>query len=238
MGVFPSMNRAGVAAGVAAVLSVSTSVQAAAVFTSWGSMGGGENSWVATGSLGSVSVTYTSNANTFNPDVVTTDMSNSSVFSPPGSASQSVLRNQNGGGTLGAFLNTVTFSAGVNDLALYFRFWRGGDSTGTPVPTEYQLKAYDSGNNLLSYSFLSGDYTTAPTITNNAFNLGPATFTSGIIAFTGAVSRVEWNIADPNTGGGNGLTTFAILPSAVPGAGLAAVGSLGLAGVARRRRRH
>jgi MYXO-CTERM domain-containing protein len=167
-------------------------------------------------------------------------MSSTSVFSPPGSANQSVLlgytAGDNGSGTAVAFLQTVTFSAGVNDLALYFRFWRGGDSGGTPVPNEYQLRAYDSGNNLLSYSFLSGDYTTAPTITNNTFEL--SVFTSGIIAFTGAVSKVEWTVTNPAIGGGNAFTTFAILPSAVPGSGLAAVGSLGLAGLARRRRRH
>lgn len=61
---------------------------------------------------------------------------------------------------------------------------------------------------------------------------------SGAIQFTGAVSSFSWTVSAPETwvtwnlGG-----TATAAPSAVPGTGLAAIGTLGLAGVARRRRR-
>ena len=242
----PFVGRAGVAAGVLMVLAVSSAAQGT-VFTQWSAVSGDPtNGYSASGTLGSgagsVSVTYTSDSNNSAaaPRASTTDLSNSSVFSPAGGSSESVIQNQNGGGgALLAFTNTVLFNSGVQDLALYFRFWRAGDNGGVIVPATYQLNAYDSSNNAVSYSFLSGDYASTPTITNNQFQLGggSVSYASGIIAFNGAVSKVEWFITNTQTEGGNGLTTFGILPTAVPGSGLAAIGSLGLAGFARRRRR-
>ena len=83
----------------------------------------------------------------------------------------------------------------------------------------------------------SGSGLTKTTPTAGSYVLS-GTEGSGAIQFAGAVSSFSWTVSAPETwvtwnlGG-----TASAAPSAVPGTGLAAIGTLGLTGVARRRRR-
>lgn len=61
---------------------------------------------------------------------------------------------------------------------------------------------------------------------------------AGIIQFTGSFTSFSWTVTNPERWAvWNIGVTSAIAPSAVPGTGLTAIGTLGLAGLAGRRRR-
>lgn len=204
-----------------------------ATFASWdpNSISGDNSpSATATGSLGSTSFTVSNTAGAGNEgelDFGTYDLSNASNYAATGSASQQSLEfNQ---GNTAPTTTTITFTSAVSDLALYTIFWRALATGGT-----YSLVAKDASNNDVAYSFLSGTQT--PTVTNNSFsNSG---WLSGIIQFSGAVKSITFTTtAMPVQPGISVLNLATLQASAVPGSGLAAIGTLGLAGVARRRRR-
>jgi len=221
---FQFANRARVLAGVALVISVSTAAEAT-VFVEWGTVSNAIGGHTANGTLGGVSVNVFNNSAYIDGIISrTTDLSDTSVFAQAGAASQGVLQCNNDGAGAPASFTSTNFGSTVENLGLYFRFWRGGG---------YRLVALGDNKQSVSYSFLSGNYAAAPIVTNSTFELS-ANFTSGIIQFHGAVRTVFWEVTNPAVDGGTALTTFAILdPVPAPGA----VALLGLAGLAGRRRR-
>ena len=121
---------------------------------------------------------------------------------------------------------TITFVTAVSDLGLYMRFFRGGN---------YTMTALDASSNAVSYYFYSGDYTTAPTVTGNQFTLA-SSFTSGIIAFNGAVETLSFSYGNTSGSPGQSGVTFGILTSPVPGGGAAILAGAFAAPLRRRRR--
>ena len=201
-----------------------------ATFASWlTNSGTGTASANATGSLGSTSFTVSNTGAGTEAELQfgNYNLSNASNYVATGSASQQSLEfNQ---GNTAPTTTTITFASAVSDLALYTIFWRELVTGAT-----YSLVAKDASNNDVAYSFLSGTQT--PTVTNNSFS--PSGWLSGIIQFSGAVKSITFTTtAMPVQPGISVLNLATLQASAVPGSGLAAIGTLGLACVARRRRR-
>ena len=214
-----------VAAAASSMLAASAQATTyTALFASWlADSPSSSNSANASGQLGATffTVSSTSTAGEASLRITTADLSNASWYAATGSASQSSLDFQQGSTVPTA--TTIAFTSAVSDLALYTIFWRA---------QTYSLVAKDASNNDVAYSFLSGSLT--PTVSSNSFSASG--WLSGIIQFSGAVQSITFTTTAA-TGGYAGLNLATLQASAVPGSGLAAIGTLGLAGVARRRRR-
>lgn len=218
-------------AAAAAVLAVGASDARAAVFTDWGTpdqgTGPGVGVQTVSGTLGGTSLTMTvANASLGgNFGVTNRDLTNTSIWSQPGSASEEVVIFQQDNGSSQATTTTITFVTAVSDLGLYMRFFRDG---------AYTMTATDASSNAVSYSFLSGNYTTTPTVSGNQFTLTD-NFTSGIIAFNGAVKTLSFSYVKSGFGGNSDMT-LGILTSPVPGGGAAILAGAFAAPLRRRRR--
>lgn len=218
------------AATMAGVLSVAAvSESHAATFAAWasGSTGGGTSTLSISGTLGGTSLTMdVAGVGPFAAmGPVNGDLSNATNYVQPGSATQQVVNfPQDGAGPPANTTTTITFTGSVLNLGLYMKGWRGGN---------YTLTAMDLAQNNVAYSFISGSYSSTPTVSNNQFLLADS-FTDGIIAFSGDVHELQFTYA-PTGLNGNSQLTLGILATPVPGGGVAAV--LGVAAAAARRRR-
>ena len=229
----PGAARLVATAAAAAVLAVGASDAGAAVFTDWGTpdQGTGPGAGVQTvsGTLGGTSLTMNvANASLgTNFGVSNRDLTNASIWSQPGSASEEVvIFQQDNSSNDQATTTTITFVTAVSDLGLYMRFFRGGD---------YTMTALDASSNAVSYSFYSGNYPSTPTVTGNQFTL-TGNFTSGIIAFNGAVKTLSFSYVNGTGLPGNSDMTLGILASPVPGGGAAILAGAFAAPLRRRRR--
>jgi hypothetical protein len=209
-----------------ALLASSASDANAAVFAQYSSFDPTPGAFTWTGQLGSTAFTARSEWPTaaFGPSLTTSNFSDASIYAQPGGSNEGAMIFQVGGPDVGGYyLTDMTFDSAVSNLGLYMRFWRAGN---------WGIMAFDANGNQVSFNFLSGNYASTPAISGQTFTLS-ANFTSGIIAFEGAVQRVIWTQLAPSNGG-NGIATFAILdPVPAPGA----IALLGMAGLAKRRRR-
>lgn len=217
------------AAAMAGVLSVAAvSASHAATFAVWGATNHTASTLSISGTLGGTSLTMdvTGFGQFDTMGSTTSNLSNTTNYVQPGSASQSVVNfPQDNSATPGTTTTTITFVTAVSDLGLYMRFWRGG---------LYTLTATDASSNSVSYSFLSGNYPSTPSVTSNQFSL-TNNFTDGIIAFSGAVKQVTFSYNNTSGLPGSSQLTLGILATPVPGGGVAV--ALGVAAAAARRRR-
>ena len=138
---------------------------------------------------------------------------------------------------------TITFNTPVDNLQLYLRYFRNAVS-GMPTGAVRYVFNEDFS---LNANFEGGTLTSAPPDnvvywTGNNSDL----WMNGILTFSGPISSLTWTAQDGNPGAGwNDVTTAAqgftfsgtASASAVPGAGLAGLATIGLAGASRRRRR-
>ncbi|GEM_PF-966666 len=144
------------------------------------------------------------------------------------------------GGTGGIQTQTVEFfsdaamttATSVSDIVLLVASLGGGPNTGSwTFNQDFTILSDNTGVG-------SGSGLTKTTPTAGSYVLSGQEG-SGAIQFTGAVSSFSWTVSGPEvwTSWNLGGTATAASTAAVPGTGLAAIGTLGLAGVARRRRR-
>jgi hypothetical protein len=210
-----------------ALLASSASDANAAVFAQYSSFDPTPGAFTWTGQLGSTAFTAANNYPENlpgGPALINSNFSSASIYAQPGGSSQGAVIFNLAPDSAGGYSTFFTyFDSEVSNLGVYMKFWRAG---------EWLLNARDVNGNEVGYSFLSGTYASAPAISWNSFTLSD-NFTSGIIAFHGAVKELTWTNTAPSEGG-NGIATFAILdPVPAPGA----IALLGMAGLAKRRRR-
>ena len=124
---------------------------------------------------------------------------------------------------------TITFAQAVSDLNLWLYSWRAGGNGSSP----------HGGAD--SYTF-SKDFTLGANFSNgtqsssNTLSTPTGWWSDGILIFSGPVTTISWT-ASSNTDAQGFTFNGTASASAVPGAGLAGLATVGLAGVSRRRRR-
>jgi hypothetical protein len=120
--------------------------------------------------------------------------------------------------------------------------WNGSDPSTNITEVDFTLIIQQGLMTLTSSLFtgeVSGSYGTIKTLNNasNTWANGTQTYNYDEFAFGAYVHGWLWpNNTDPLSPGFNTLS-WNLTATAIPGSGLAAIGTLGLAGVARRRRR-
>ena len=122
---------------------------------------------------------------------------------------------------------TITFDQAISDLNLYLYYFRGDTNPASPNggADEYTF----------DQSFTINANFDGGTQNGNVLET-PGTWANGVLSFSGAISSLSWTASSATEGQGFTFSGTASA-SAVPGAGLAGLATIGLAGVSRRRRR-
>ena len=120
---------------------------------------------------------------------------------------------------------TITFDEAISDLSLYLYFFRGGAQSNDAGADSYTFNQSFS----INANFDGG------TQNGNVLET-PGTWANGILSFSGQINSLSWTSSSDVEGQAFTFSGTANA-SAVPGAGLAGLATIGLAGVSRRRRR-
>ena len=120
---------------------------------------------------------------------------------------------------------TINFDQAISDLNLYLYFFRGG-----ATPYDAGADSYDFNQSFSINANFDGG-----TQNGNVLET-PGTWANGVLSFSGQITSLSWTSSSDVSGQGFTFSGTANA-SAVPGAGLAGLATIGLAGVSRRRRR-
>ena len=186
---------------------------------------------LGSGTLGGVGFTITATGPSGTGlDTITSKNYNGAAWGSLGSSVQNLETIQYSGQTV-----TITFDQPVNDLELWLYSWRAGGNGSTPYGgADRYLFSQDFA---LGANFSNGTKSATATLSTPT-----GWWSDGILSFSGPVTSISWTSYDDfgsiDPVDGQGFTfTGTVSASAVPGAGLAGLATVGLAGVARRRRR-
>jgi len=171
-----------------------------------------------TGTLDDVGFTITSGALSWSSEDFSADLT-SSTYDSEGGANQAAV----------SYINTTSFTiefdSAVDDLSLYLVQFRTDR-------TSFGAAFYDFGRSdfTLNHDFEGGTKSGTGIDTDSS-----VTFTNGIVRFAGPVTSLT--VAGTITGWQAFTFSGSASASAVPGAGLAGLATVGLAGISRQRRR-
>jgi len=129
---------------------------------------------------------------------------------------------------------TIAFDQAVSDLTLYlWSFRAGGNNAGTYGGAHYYTFSQDFA--------LGADFSGGTRSSSGTLSTPTGWWVDGRLSFSGQITTLSWtSYASDGTTLDNvegQAFTFSATASAVPGAGLAGLATVGLAGVSRRRRR-
>jgi hypothetical protein len=123
---------------------------------------------------------------------------------------------------------TITFDQAISDLNLYLYFFRGGTNPASGGTAGAEQYTFDQSFSI-NANFDGG------TQNGNVLET-PDAWANGVLSFSGAITSLSWTSSSDVLGQGFTFSGTANA-SAVPGAGLAGLATVGLAGASRRRRR-